>query len=160
VLRIQEVLERDGTIKAKPKSEAGQRLVPLTNELVDELRGYLHGRGRDGLLFTAVDGRPLDYSNWLKRVWKPAVLAADLAQPVPTPHDCRHSYGSWLAEQGVPPHEIMVLMGHSSLRAVERYIHASEARMERARQALCARAAHGGESQRRKAPPPGTGNGA
>src|SRR5574340_1100919 len=37
--------------------------------------------------------------------------------PQPTPHDLRHSFGSWLAEAGVPPHEIQALMGHSTLRA-------------------------------------------
>lgn len=160
-LRVQEVVERGSrVIKPKPKSEASGRWVPLTDELVDELESYLEDHPGDGLLFPAADGGPLDYSNWLKRVWKPAIATAGLIDPQPTPHDCRHSYGSWLAEQSVPPHEIMVLMGHSSLRAVERYIHASEVRMERARQALCARTAHGGESQRRKAPSPGTGNGA
>ena len=78
-----------------------------------------------------------------QRLWGPAVRAAELAAPLPTPQDYRHSYGSWLADTGVPPHEIKVLMGYSSLRAVERYIHASEARMDRARDALGARRAHG-----------------
>lgn len=143
VLRVQEVAERDRTIKLEPKSRAGQRQVPLTDELVAALSVHLAGRARDGLVFADSDGRPLDYANWLKRVWAPAVAAADLADPQPTPHDCRHSYGSWLAEQGVPVHEIAALMGHASLRAVERYVHASDARLERARQALGARRAHG-----------------
>lgn len=164
-LRVQEVLERDGTIKAQPKSEAGSRWAPLTDELVELYRAHVARHGREGLVF-ALDydvapelRRPLDYNNWKKRVWGPAVRAAGLAAPVPTPHDCRHSYGSWLADNGVPPHEIMVLMGHSSLRAVERYIHASEARMDRARAALGARRAHEGESHTQKTPPPGSGDG-
>jgi integrase len=146
VLRVQEVLERGRRVKPQPKSKAGQRVVPLTDELVAELSEHLADRPRDGLVFVEAgrDGneRPLDYANWLKRTWAPAVAAAGLAEPLPTPHDCRHSYGSWLAEQGVPVHEIAALMGHSSLRAVERYVHASEARMERARGALGARRAH------------------
>lgn len=165
-LRVQEVVERDRTIKLKPKSEAGGRWVPLTDDLVGLYLEHVRTHGREGLVFPAshdvpVDARrPLIYRNWLRRVWKPAVMAAGLAEPLPTPHDCRHSYGSWLAENGVPPHEIMVLMGHSSLRAVERYIHASEARMERARDALGARRAHGLVGDTRKAPPPGGGDGA
>lgn len=142
VVRVQEVLERDGSIKPIPKSKAGQREVALTDELVADLAVHLAGRPRGGLVFERA-GRPLDYSNWLKRVWNPAVAAADLAEPLPTPHDSRHSYGSWLAEQGVPPHEIASLMGHGSLRAVERYIHATQVRMNRARLALGARRAHG-----------------
>lgn len=164
-VRVQEVLERDGAIKAQPKSEAGARWAPLTDELVELYEQHVRRHGREGLVFAldydvAPEQRvPLDYSNWVKRVWGPAVRAAELAAPLPTPHDCRHSYGSWLADNGVPPHEIMVLMGHSSLRAVERYIHASEARMDRAREALGARRAHGGERQQQKTPSSGGENG-
>lgn len=160
VVRVQEVARRDRTIKPIPKSRAGQRVVPLEDGLVERLSQHLAGRPRDGLVFPDRDGRPLDYSNWLKRVWNPAVGAAALADPQPTPHDSRHSYGTWLAEQGVPPHEIAALMGHSSLRAVEKYIHAGEARMERARVALGARRAHAPRSERHKAPSPEAGNGA
>lgn len=141
-LQVEEVVERGQRLKPEPKTRAGQRLVPLTDDLVQLLSEHMAGRPRDALLFTERDGRPLDYSNWLKRVWNRALVDAGLADPQPTPHDCRHSYGSWLAEQGVPPHEIRDLMGHSSLRAVERYVHASDVRMERARHALGARRAH------------------
>lgn len=160
VLRVQEVTRRDRSVKAIPKSSAGQRVVPLEDALVTALGAHLAGRPRDGLLFPADDGKPLDYANWLKRVWAPAVAAAELAEPLPTPHDCRHSYGSWLADQGVPPHEIAALMGHGSLRAVERYIHASEARLQRARDALGARRAHEAPGTRRSPASLEPGNGA
>ena len=90
------------------------RWAELTDELVELYEAHVRRHGRGGLVF-AVDydvapehRQPLDYSNWVKRVWGPAVRAAELAEPLPTPHDCRHSYGSWLADNGVPPHEIMV----------------------------------------------------
>ena len=85
-------------------------MVAVTDELVTLLSTHVKGRARDGLVFKDA-GRPFDYSNWLKRVWNRAVADAGIATPLPTPHDCRHSYGSWLAEQGVPPHEIAALMG-------------------------------------------------
>jgi integrase len=157
-LRVQEVLEKDGTIKPEPKSKKGARWVPLTDELVELYLAHVARHGREGLVFhqdyddLPEHQRPLIYDNWRKRVWVPAVRLAKLGDPQPTPHDARHSYGSWLAENHVPPHEIMDLMGHSSMRAVERYIHASEVRMERARQALGARRAHGPESQHGKTP--------
>jgi integrase len=155
VVRVQEVARRDHTLKAIPKTAAGSREVPLIPELAGALERQLGDRSPEGLLFPAADGGPLDYANWLKRVWQPAVTAAKLADPQPTPHDCRHSYGSWLANEGVPPHEIAALMGHSSLRSVERYIHASEARHERARRALGARRAHGGRSDDAEGPSSG-----
>jgi integrase len=139
MVRVQEVVERGRRIKPQPKTAASQRETPLTDELVARLSIHMAGRDAAELLFTETDGRPLDYSNWLKRVWNPAVVLAGLGEPLPTPHDCRHSYGSWLAENGVGPAEIRDLMGHSSLRAVERYIHTTTVRMERARNALDAR---------------------
>jgi integrase len=160
-IRVQEVARRDRSIKLIPKSEAGGRVVPLTDDLVTLLSAHLKGKPREGLVFPGEKaGQAMDARNWLKRVWAPALAAAGLRDPQPTPHDCRHSYGSWLADQGVEPHHIAKLMGHGSLRAVERYIHSSEARMDRARDALGARRAHGPESQSKRPRLPGAGNGA
>jgi len=159
-IRVQEVVEHGRLIKLEPKSDAGSRWVPLTDDLVALYLAHVEEHGREGMLFHEGSGGALDYDNWLKRVWRPAVKAAAVDDPQPTPHDCRHSYGSWLADEGVPAHEIAKLMGHGSLRAAERYIHASEGRMERARKALGARRAHGGESQMDQAPSSGGENGA
>lgn len=163
-VRVREVIVRGRRIKPTPKSVAGERDVPLGDDLVADLSGLMAGRPRDGLVFVDVgrDGveRPLDYSNWLKRVWNRAVVDAGLVEPLPTPHDCRHTYGTMLAEEGVPAHEIMALMGHGSLRAVERYLHARSARLDRAREALGARRAHGPSKSRRGPASAGGGNGA
>lgn len=127
-LVVVEVLRRDRSVKGQPKSASGQRIVPLTDAVVEAVRPFLSGSGP---LFPGVD-----YTNWRRRVFVPARDAAGLADPQPTIHDLRHSFGSWLADRGVPPHEIQSLMGHSSLRATERYIHASGDRFGRALAAL------------------------
>jgi integrase len=104
------------------------------------------------LVFTTRLGKPLDYSRWRSRIWAPVLQVPTqfgghngmkvlhreplLDGQAPTPHDMRHTYGTRLAEQGVPQHEIMALMGHKDVRAVQRYTHAGEARFERARVAL------------------------
>jgi integrase len=150
-LRVREVIVRGRRVKPTPKTVAGERDVPIGDDLVAGLSQLMGDRPREGLVFAESDGRPLDYSNWLKRVWNRAVVDSGLGEPLPTPHDCRHTYGTMLAEEGIPPHEIMALMGHSSLRAVERYIHARSVRLDRAREALGARRAHG-PSQRSKRP--------
>lgn len=134
-LLVVETVRRDRSIKPQPKSAAGWRIVPLTDALVEGLTPLVRARP-GGLLFPATDGRALDYSNWRRDVWLPAVARADLADPQPTPHDLRHTFGSWLAEANVPPHEIAALMGHSSLRATERYLHAGDGRWTRALDAL------------------------
>ena len=126
-LLVKEVLRRDRSIKDVPKSAAGQRLVPMGDRAALELRPLVG----QGPVFPGVD-----YTNWRRRVFVPAVERAGLALPYPTPHDLRHTYGSWLADAGVPPHDIMALMGHGSLRATERYLHSSDGRFTRAIAAL------------------------
>ena len=126
-LLVVEVLRRDGTIKPMPKSSAGQRSVPIPEHVRVELAPFLGG----GLLFPE-----LDYSNWRRDVWVPSRRAASLGDPQPTIHDLRHSYGSWLSAAGVPPRDIGALMGHSSLRSTERYLHSGGGRFGLALRAL------------------------
>lgn len=129
-LEVVEVLRRDRSVKDRPKSRAGMRLVPFGPELAAMLAALVEQSG-GGRLFPEVD-----YTNWRRRVFVPAVLAAGLALPHPTPHDLRHTFGSWLAENGVGPVDIMALMGHESLRSTERYMHSSSSRFDRALDAL------------------------
>ncbi|MGH3682864.1 MAG: tyrosine-type recombinase/integrase, partial [Natronosporangium sp.] len=130
------VLERDGTIRPYPKSPAGKRSVPVDPDIWPRVRARAMATEPGGLLVVSPRGGHLDYSRWYHRVWRPALASAGLGDPQPTPHDLRHTYGTRLAEAGVPPHEIMALMGHSSLSAVQRYLHPGEARFARARTAV------------------------
>jgi integrase len=107
----------------------------LTDELVVKLSQLIPAPDQE-LVFASPEGSRLRYDNWLRRVWQPALRKANLADPQPTPHDLRHTFGSWLGEAGVPASQIAALMGHKSLRSVERYIHATEARFDQARNAI------------------------
>jgi integrase len=75
-----------------------------------------------------------------RRGWRPRYVVERplVADPQPTPHDLRHTYGTRLGEAGVPPHEIMALMGHETLESVQRYLHARDGRFDKARQATMA----------------------
>jgi integrase len=66
----------------------------------------------------------------------PGVPGLGLAEPAPTPHDCRHTYGTRLADAGLEQHDRMALMGHKDVRSAMRYTHSGESRFDRARQAL------------------------
>lgn len=112
------------------------------------------------LIFTGPGGGVMRYPNWRSRVWLPALLQEMPTAPVqrvpgrrgplpkavrqepylddpqPTGHDLRHTFASRMAEAGMPIHELMELLGHDDLRSVQRYLHATDARFERARQAL------------------------
>lgn len=132
-ITVEQSLERSGKIKP-PKTAAGRREVPLADDLAMSLSRHVVNLEKP--VFQQDGGGRLNYSNWRTRVWVPAVRAAGLDEPLPTPHDARHSYGSWLGEAGVPVHEIAALMGHSDWRMTQRYVHASESRFARAREVL------------------------
>ncbi|MBN1171615.1 MAG: site-specific integrase [Micromonosporaceae bacterium] len=53
------------------------------------------------------------------------------------PHN-RHTFGTRLAEAGVPPHQIMIIMGHEHLESTERYLHAGTSIADRVRDAMMA----------------------
>jgi integrase len=144
-IHVHQGVRRDSTLKG-PKTDAGTRYVPLTTDLTEKLSRHI--RDLDAPVFRQDNGKRIGYSNWRSRVWspavigskatktKPAVKGAGLANPQPTIHDLRHTYGSWLGEAKVPVHEIAALMGHSDWRMAQRYVHATDARHDRARDAL------------------------
>lgn len=92
---------------------------------------------RDAPVFVLDDGRPLNYGTFYGLYFKPAVRAVlpDLLHGLRF-HDLRHSYASFLVEQGAHPKEMAELMGHSSVQiTLDRYSHI----MPRLRSALAER---------------------
>lgn len=132
--KVEEVIDRWGNKKAPKGSSKGQRDVALTDHLLERLSRRISAPD-ETLVFTSPSGGRLRYDNWLRRTWYPGLGRAKLADPQPTPHDLRHTYGTRLADNGMPVNQIAALMG-ISLKTAENYIHASEERMEAARTAL------------------------
>jgi integrase len=73
---------------------------------------------------TKQTGAPRHISrDWLRnRIWQPAVTAADIGHRV-TVHDLRHAAASWPLVGGADLQQVREMLGHTSLRAVERYLH-------------------------------------
>ncbi|VXC06421.1 site-specific integrase [Aeromicrobium sp. 9AM] len=138
--------ESDGRMKAYPKGKR-TRDVPLTPELEDALRdlaprgatcGVEHATGRcpGPLVLTTEGGAPLRNSNWAYRVWTPSVEAAGIGHV--RIHDCRHSYASWLLQNGVSLAEVGRLLGHVSPTTTQRYAHLAQTDAGAILQALAA----------------------
>lgn len=137
LIRVVETFDEiGGSIKAYPKGKQ-VRDVPLTPELVEDLRalreergavrdcGVPHkaGRCRSGLVFTTPTGRPLRNSNWSPK-WRDAVDRSGIGHA--RYYDLRHSYASWLLQAGVPLAEVGRLMGHVSTQTTAIYAHLAE----------------------------------
>lgn len=120
---------------APPKSAAGIRDIPIPRDLVPELAETKHKAEATGQECVCVDldGTPL-HPKHVTRLIKDAVTKAGFdgsdGMPIPTSHDFRSSYLTWLANHankglGVKPHILMAIAGHSSIDTVMRfYIHA------------------------------------
>ena len=96
--------------------------------------------GDDGLVFTSQQGGPLRHTNFIRRVWRPALRAAGL--PVIHFHDLRHTGNQLAADAGANLRELMDRMGHSTTRAAMAYLHGSDERQQAIADELSRQAAH------------------
>lgn len=102
-----------------PKSAAARRTISIPAELADELSGHmkaleLTGADPEELLFPNAEGKPLDYSNWRRRVWEPAVKAAGLDGL--NFHDLRRTNATAMVAEGVDVKTAQARLGHSDPR--------------------------------------------
>jgi integrase len=145
LLRVVETFsESDSSMRPYPK---GRRLrdVPLTPELVKAIGkqpraatcavDHISGICRSGLLLTTTNGALLRDSNW-SPVWRDAVERAEIGHC--RIHDLRHTYVSWLLQDGISLADVGQLLGHVSTQTTAKYAHLSETPSEAVLAALSA----------------------
>lgn len=103
----------------EPKSDAGRRTLSVPPELMEMLTAHLARRGMDGrdptaFVFASPGGAPLDYTNWRRRIWKPATVKAGLDGV--TFHDLRRANATGLVAEGVDVKTAQARLGHSDPR--------------------------------------------
>lgn len=108
--------------KAYPKGRR-RRTVPVPDWTLEHLEPLTDGR-KTGYLFLSSEDTPLDHHNYYRRVWTPAATRAGLDDV--HIHDARHTYASWLIQQGVSLAEVGRLLGHVSALTTQRYAHLAE----------------------------------
>lgn len=115
-IRIAEVWDnRTKSLRAYPKGRH-IRDVPIFPKTMPYLKELI-GERTDGFVFAQRE----DIDNWRKRVWDVALEEAKLGQA--RIHDTRHTYASWLLQNGVPLAEVGKLLGHASPATTQRYAH-------------------------------------
>ncbi|WP_433890890.1 tyrosine-type recombinase/integrase [Streptomyces sp. CA-111067] len=88
--------------------------MPLSAFLIDELKPHVEGRDPDELLFTGPQGGALRASNFVRRVFDPAVQAAGLGNLRVTPHKLRHTAASLAIASGADVNVVQTMLGHKS----------------------------------------------
>jgi integrase len=128
VIRVTETLmpvhryadARYGLVGGPPKTQAGDRDIPIPGWLCDQLAAMLAARadgkpggiGRDDYLFVRQSGIPLHRDKFRQHIIRPALKAAGLPDSLRT-YDLRHSHASLLIDQGANLLAVAQRMGHS-----------------------------------------------
>jgi len=101
----------------------------------ERARAYMDRRNPNDLVFPSANGgRIVQISETFNRV----VTALGLNNGVTDPrqkvvfHTLRHTFASWLVEQGIDLYSVKELMGHGTLAMTERYSHLSPDKLRRA----------------------------
>lgn len=110
----------------KPKSDASQRTVYMSEAAAAQLREYLTTQPKNTyeLVFADKKGKPHRY-NTIARFLDRIQTSIDI--PPRTFHALRGTAASWLSKQGVPLKDIQTMLGHSSASVtLQYYISSSE----------------------------------
>ncbi|MGA3218752.1 MAG: site-specific integrase [Acidimicrobiales bacterium] len=102
-------------VEGPPKTDAGDRTVPIPAWLCDDLAAMLApraDRNRDTWLFQTRQHNPLHRDHFRENVVLPALRAAGLPATIRT-YDLRHSHASLLIDLGANPLAVAQRMGHS-----------------------------------------------
>ncbi len=109
----------------EPKTAAGRRTVTLPASLNELLKDHIAKlpESSQQLVFPSPDGTLLRRSNFRRRVWQPAVRAAQVDKSLRF-HDLRHTAVALAIAQGAHVKAIQERMGHSSAQmTLDRYGH-------------------------------------
>lgn len=107
--------ERWRMVEGPPKTDAGDRTLPIPSWLSDDLAAMLAARSdsdRNRWLFQTRQRRPLHRDHFREQVILPALRAAGLPEAIRT-YDLRHSHASLLIDLGANPLAVAQRMGHS-----------------------------------------------
>jgi integrase len=131
-------------VTGPPKTEAGDRTVPIPRWLCEDLAEMLAVRaadrgtpiGGDEPLFVNRAAQPLNRDKFRQTVIRPALREAGLPEQLPT-YDLRHGHASMLIDMGVNPLVVAQRMGHSDPSVTLReYGHLFEGVQERVSEQL------------------------
>jgi integrase len=142
-----------------PKTQAGDRFVPLPTSLCEDLAEMLAVRAEnrgskiepDETLFESIKGgKPLDAPAIRRYILRPALVAAGLPESFRT-YDLRHTHASLLIDDGANPLEVAHRLGHTDPTVTLRvYGHLFEGAQERLTDKLEERRKAAGSAKRQE----------
>lgn len=111
-----------------PKTEKGERYVPMKEDVADCFRRIIQNRkhpkiepmvdGYSGFLFLDKNDMPMVALHWEKyfqHIREKYNSIYKVQMPCITPHVCRHTFCSNMAKSGMNPKTLQYIMGHSDI---------------------------------------------
>lgn len=119
---------RTGYMIVEPKTEAGVREIPMTDEVAAAFKRIIKSRkkpkvepiidGYSGFLFLDKDNNPMVALHWEKyfqHICEKYNSIYKVQMPKVTPHVCRHTFCSRMAAARMNPKTLQYIMGHSDI---------------------------------------------
>ena len=139
-IRVDHQLQRTRDMEyiiEKPKTESGERYVPMSPQVIECLQRIIHNRkkpqkepmieGYTGFLFLDKNGQPmvaLHWEHYFKHILNKYNSIYKVQLPKITPHVCRHTVCSNMAKSGMNPKTLQYMMGHSDISVtLDTYTH-------------------------------------
>lgn len=124
-VRIQ---SRGGQYRWTPKTERSERVVPLTPDAVELLREHRERGYAGDRYFVRPSHRDQPMHNstaarWTEEAYMTAGIRYGRDGDALTLHSGRHTYASWLAQEGVPLNIVAKLLGNTMREVEETYAH-------------------------------------
>ncbi|MBL7722760.1 MAG: site-specific integrase [Chitinophagaceae bacterium] len=126
-IHIREVLARsikgsNATARIRKETKNGkQRVLPLTDDLLEVIKPLLYNKKPDDLVFVSQTGKAIDDAIFQKRVFQKILSQLNIKHRVL--YACRHTFNSRCIESGISPVTTAFLMGNSPETALRSYTH-------------------------------------
>lgn len=130
-IKVDHQLQRTRNMKYEiltPKTEKGERYVPMQKDVVDCFRRIIQNRkhpkiepmidGYSGFLFLDKNDMPMVALHWEKyfqHIREKYNSIYKVQMPCITPYVCRHTFCSNMAKSGMNPKTLQYIMGHSDI---------------------------------------------
>ena len=131
-LTLKDILSDRGLLFIQQSKGKKDRVVPISNKLIELLRDYYKAFKPKTWLFKGQQSGVKYSESSIQLVLNQAVTKAKIKKPVSL-HWLRHSYATHLLESGTYLRFIQELLGHSSSRTTEIYTHVSTRNLQHIR---------------------------